>query len=469
MTRTGIYVRLSRDREGTELGVERQEADCRHLAETRGWDVVSVYSDNDTSATSGRARKGYRQLLKDLKDGRIDAIVAYSSSRLYRKIRDLQALIDLLDARGAQIATVASGAIDITTADGRMLANILASVDQAEAERIAERSGRAKAEIKRAGGWLGGGARAYGYERIKGADGKVREHRILEAEAAVLRDAKNHALAGSSLYRISVDLNARGVPTAQSGRWQPSKLRDLLTAPFHAGRYPDGTRGSWPAIFTDDEHTLLKAKFPRRKNGGSGRPPRVYPLSGLLVCSECGRKLMGSGGAYRCQPRNGGCGKVTIRAFPVDMIVNDALEARPEWWDYNPRANDREHVDAEALAELHAAEARLVELRDAFAAGDVSLEDFKVMREAITIRAGAASDRVQAVESSPSVAVAEFYEFVDTLFQRWEAYDLPPEWLAGTSEMFRAFIEKIVIKPGRRGRPRVGEDRNRERVEIEWR
>ena len=45
-----IYARISRDREGAGLGVERQEADCRALAERLGWDVVAVYVDNDISA-----------------------------------------------------------------------------------------------------------------------------------------------------------------------------------------------------------------------------------------------------------------------------------------------------------------------------------------------------------------------------------------------------------------------------------
>ncbi len=89
MTRAGIYVRISRDREGLEAGVDRQEADCRKLAEARGWEVAGVYSDNDVSATDRRKlRKAYRQLLADLAAGRIDAIVTYSSSRLYRRPRD---------------------------------------------------------------------------------------------------------------------------------------------------------------------------------------------------------------------------------------------------------------------------------------------------------------------------------------------------------------------------------------------
>ena len=45
-----IYVRMSEDREGERRGVERQETDCRALAEELGWEVVQVFVDNDISA-----------------------------------------------------------------------------------------------------------------------------------------------------------------------------------------------------------------------------------------------------------------------------------------------------------------------------------------------------------------------------------------------------------------------------------
>ena len=41
MTRAGMYLRISRDREGEALGVARQRrGDSRKLVAARGWDVV---------------------------------------------------------------------------------------------------------------------------------------------------------------------------------------------------------------------------------------------------------------------------------------------------------------------------------------------------------------------------------------------------------------------------------------------
>ncbi len=68
-----IYCRISRDREGAGLGVDRQEADCRALAVRLGWEVAAVFVDNDISAYSSRPRPQYRAMLDAVRSGRCPA------------------------------------------------------------------------------------------------------------------------------------------------------------------------------------------------------------------------------------------------------------------------------------------------------------------------------------------------------------------------------------------------------------
>ena len=52
-----IYCRISADKNGEALGVQRQEEECRGLAKTRGWTVIEPpFVDNDFSAFSGKLR-----------------------------------------------------------------------------------------------------------------------------------------------------------------------------------------------------------------------------------------------------------------------------------------------------------------------------------------------------------------------------------------------------------------------------
>jgi len=64
--RAVLYTRISKDREGAGLGVERQRADCLELAERLGWQIVGHHSDNDLSAYTGKPRPGYKALLEDI-------------------------------------------------------------------------------------------------------------------------------------------------------------------------------------------------------------------------------------------------------------------------------------------------------------------------------------------------------------------------------------------------------------------
>jgi len=57
--RAGLYARISKDREGAGLGVERQRDGCTALAGRLGWDATAVYTDNDISAYSGKRRPGH--------------------------------------------------------------------------------------------------------------------------------------------------------------------------------------------------------------------------------------------------------------------------------------------------------------------------------------------------------------------------------------------------------------------------
>src|SRR5262245_14743877 len=126
MTRAAIYCRISKDDEGKAAGVKRQEADCRKLAKGKGWRVADVLTDNDRSAYKGKARPAYDQLLAGLRDGSYDAVVAWKYDRLSRTgIRGLTPLLEALDGRPL---VCVNDSIDTSTAMGRGVAGIIASV-----------------------------------------------------------------------------------------------------------------------------------------------------------------------------------------------------------------------------------------------------------------------------------------------------------------------------------------------------
>ena len=79
-----IYARISSDRDGQHLGVRRQIDDCAALIARRGWPAAQVYTDDDISAYSGKPRPAYRQLLRAIADGDVDAVVVWNLDRYER-------------------------------------------------------------------------------------------------------------------------------------------------------------------------------------------------------------------------------------------------------------------------------------------------------------------------------------------------------------------------------------------------
>src|SRR5262249_20131862 len=139
--RAAIYCRISKDDEGDELGVRRQEKLCRELAGRLGWDVAGVYQDDNISAFKrAKRRPHFERLCADIAAGRIDSILTYNPDRLCRDdLRGLENLIDLLNDNAVAVATVRSGEFDLSTAHGRAQARMAGVWARMESEKMAER------------------------------------------------------------------------------------------------------------------------------------------------------------------------------------------------------------------------------------------------------------------------------------------------------------------------------------------
>ncbi|MEN5075868.1 recombinase family protein [Isoptericola cucumis] len=333
--RAAIYTRISQDRESREAGIDRQETDCQALAERLGYEVVAVFRENDIGAStkSRKPRPLYAELIDGARTGRWDVIVAYSSSRLTRRPRESEDLIDLFERHGTQFAYVVSSRFDLSTADGRMQSRIAASIDAGEAERIAERVVRAKQEAAEQGKFRGG-PRVYGFE----VDGVT----LRPAEAEVVREMTHAVLAGRTLRALSAEMNDRGLKTARGNDWNPNRLRDMLLRPRNAGLLHHGRAargevsivgaGQWPAIVDQDTwravYGLLRDPSRLRPKGHTdGR----WLGSGIYRCGRCGAPMRvvsssstssrASRPFYRCEAK----AHLQIDQHQIDKQVKDAV------------------------------------------------------------------------------------------------------------------------------------------------
>ena len=64
--RAAVYLRQSQDRNGDELAISRQRADCLAVCKAKGWEPTE-YPDNDRSASNGKLGEHYQRMLADIR------------------------------------------------------------------------------------------------------------------------------------------------------------------------------------------------------------------------------------------------------------------------------------------------------------------------------------------------------------------------------------------------------------------
>lgn len=438
-TRAVVYARISHDAglddpEATDegLGVKRQVDDCTALADSLGLTVVATYADNDVSAAGrAKARPQYEAMLASVRDGGAGVILAYSNSRLTRRPRELEDLIDLHNQTGVAIRTVVSGQDDLSTADGRMVARIKANVDAAEAERTSERVKRQKQQRLQAGMPPGSRYRTFGY---------TRDWQAVKGEATIVRDVFARVAAGESVNSITNDLRSRDLTTVSGKPWSFQATSRMLESPIYAGLlwYKGEIVGKSevPALISEALYELAQTR--QTKPAWNSRK---HLLSGIATCDVCKVAMSYSEGSYKCNRMLNGCGNVGIKAKWLDDVVNAymssmvMIDARQK-----PAATPEVGEDPVAAIDLDIEAAR-----QANADGDLDLTDLlPILKDLRTKRRATVREQAAIVELEAGWQPVAEYDEADISVKR---------------SMVKRHIQAIMVKRARPGYNKFDESR----------
>ena len=423
------YVRISRDREGRELGVDRQEEDCVRLAAILGIPMTDVVRENDKSASAYAVhpRELWDALLTRVRRGEVTHIVAATLSRLTRDMTDREELLALRHL-GLSVTTAAGQRIYPTMSASEVhMIRMLGANDTAESDLISERTRRAFDQ--NAANGTPHGPIAYGWDRHHERNGEVVDT-INPAQAAVIREAAARLLAGESVRGIARDLTDRAVPAPRGGDWSTTILKKVLLRERNAARRVH--RGvvvgpaAWQAILDDDTFDSVVSLL-NDPNRAAARHGNRYLLSGLIVCSKCEGKRVwitfpasssGAAPAYACKS----CHGLRRKAAPLDQHVAGAVceyLATPGAVDW--AAPDLDGL-ARARAHLAGLEARAAELADACALGQISLAQLVRSNATLLPEIEAARADVEAARPLPT-AVRQLAELgdVDSIATFWRS------------------------------------------------
>jgi site-specific DNA recombinase len=513
--RSGIYTRISSDPRDTQLGVKRQEDDARQLVALRGWDVADVYQDNDESAFNGHTRPEYRRLLDDIRAGVIQAVVAWHPDRLTRDVREQDDLMRLVRATGCKIETVRAGAMDVSTASGRMMARMLGVNSTYESEHRSERLVAKHKQLAEAGEDAGGG-QPFGFA----SDRKT----IREDQAELIREAASRVLAGEGLRTVCMDWNRRGIPTVtfdatvdainrrmleyrtiyeeqgepvpggddlrtlaiadvgKPPKWTQPVMKRMLVSARISGRRErrnvDGVKvdigtivakAVWPAIITAEQSNQLRSLLGDAGRRTNLKPSKQLLTGGLAVCAVCGAALVSRPKGHPkdehgnrpaptpslvCAKGPGykGCGGIRIQAEPLDEVVSEAVLLRV---DAGALAEAmRSTDDRQAVTDLEDVEKQLAFLAGEWAGRRLDLVEWEGARAPLRARQ---SELKRLIDRSR--AKVRLAGLPDPLRDAWPALELHRR-----RAVIAALVDAVVVARGRRGLNRFDPDR----VTIRW-
>jgi site-specific DNA recombinase len=471
-----MYARISEDREGAGLGVERQLDDQCSLFTQLGLRLVGVYVDNDLSAFTGKPRPDYLAMLADLDAGRARVVTAWHTDRLHRTPKELETYIDLAERRGVVTHSVKAGPLDLATPSGRAVARTLCAWARFESEHKGERIRAARRQAAEQGRWQGG-CRPFGFE----ADGTT----IRPVEAVAIAQASEAIVSGASLRSVVRDLNEAGHRTAWDREWTHQAVRDMLRRPRNAGltSYGDETfPAEWPAIVPETTWRAVISILsdPERRTNTTGSSRVRWLGSGLYVCGLCGEPALrvsqsrrgGRQPAYRCKARDNirQSGHVTRDAHQLDDYVERIIVARLQRPDVTELFTDTADCDIDTTA-LHTEAAaigqRLTDLSAAFADGAITLAQLRTGTDKLRARLTDIEDTLTAAATvNPLIGLAGHPHVAEIWYgttpDRSDGLDL------GRRRAVLAKLLNVTVLPTGRGRRPDGTYFDPTGIHIEW-
>ena len=385
----GVYIRVSTEdqaREGFSLG--EQEEKLLQLCKFKELEVYKVYKDAGISAKDMEHRPQFQEMLKDMKEGKLNYIVAYKLDRITRSVRDLEELISVLEQYNCFLLCDRDD-VNTSTANGRFFVRMLTVLSQLEIEIVSERTKFGLNGAIKSGHIPG--QRPFGY---KSAEDK----RMVIDNATRLYVEKifDMYLEGKSFQQIANYFKENNIYSKKN--WKDTTIQKIIDNKIYMGDYEQYKRigkqeNLEPIVYMNVvEPIISRAKWEecqrqKERNQRTYTRDRVYTFFQRLKCPNCSRimKCKGSGGTkrkymyYTCEHChinfNEDHVEHLLRDFIYDLLEYDMAVKKF----FLPVLEDKtNNIDTTSIdKEIRDLEKQRNRIKDLYIKGIVEIDDFK--------------------------------------------------------------------------------------------
>ncbi len=385
----GVYIRVSTEdqaREGFSLG--EQEKKLLQLCNFKELEVYKVYKDAGISAKDMEHRPQFQEMLQDMKEGKINYIVAYKLDRITRSVRDLEELITVLEQYNCFLLCDRDD-VNTSTANGRFFVRMLTVLSQLEIEIVSERTKFGLNGAIKSGHIPG--QRPFGY--TKSEDKKMI---VDNATRPYVEKIFDMYLEGKSFQQIANYFKENNIYPKK--KWRDTTIQKIIDNKIYMGDYEQYKRigkqeNLEPIVYMNVvEPIISRAKWEecqkqKERNQRTYTRDRIYTFFQRLKCPSCGRimKCKGSGGTkrkymyYTCEHCHVNFNENYVEAL-LENFIYDLLEydmAVKKF--FLPILEDKNNkIDTTIIdKEIRTLEKQRDRIKQAYIKGIVEMEDFK--------------------------------------------------------------------------------------------
>lgn len=139
-SKVAVYCRVSTQEQSTDL----QREEIQRYVTAREWAVTAFYEDKATGTNANRPE--LKKLLNDARQRKFEIVICWKLDRLFRSLKDLVVTLQEFNDLGIEFISLKDN-IDLTTASGRLLMQIIGAMAEFEVCLVKE---RVKAGLKAA-------------------------------------------------------------------------------------------------------------------------------------------------------------------------------------------------------------------------------------------------------------------------------------------------------------------------------